>query len=301
MISDERSSRRAFLSQAAASALALGIIPAGLAACASADGKADADTPATPAGEKLARIGVQLYTVRTLMEKNVEETLRQVAGIGYNEVEFAGYFNRQPSALRQTLDSLGLSAPAAHVGLNDLEGDRLARTLDAASTLGHHYLIVAWMPPEARKTLDDWKSISARFNKAGQAVQARGMQFAYHNHDFEFVPIDGKVPLDVMLEATDPALVKMELDLYWIAKGGGDWRAYFARWPGRFKLVHVKDSAGPPEHEQRDVGAGSLPFAQIFAQRASAGIEHFFVEHDQPADPLASITASYNHLKQLTF
>jgi sugar phosphate isomerase/epimerase len=298
--SDNRTSRRTFLGKAAVSALALGV-PAHLLACAPAQEKGDDGDTGQKQGDKLARIGVQLYTVRTLMEKDVEDTLRRVAEIGYQEVEFAGYFNRAPSALRQTLDSLGLSAPAAHVGLNDLEGERLPRTLDAATTVGHRYLIVAWMPPEARKTLDDWKRISERFNKAGEAVKARDIQFAYHNHDFEFVPIDGKIPLDVMLEATDPSLVRMELDLYWIAKGGGDWRAYFARWPGRFKLVHVKDSAGPPQHEQRDVGAGMLPFAEIFAQRASAGIEHFFVEHDEPADPLASIRASYNHLKQLTF
>ncbi|MGQ0643726.1 MAG: sugar phosphate isomerase/epimerase family protein [Gemmatimonadaceae bacterium] len=297
----ERKSRREFISEAATAALALGIIPAQFVGCAAADGKADADTPITPAGDTLDRIGVQLYTVRTLMEKNVEDTLRQVAGIGYQEVEFAGYFNRAPSAIKLTLDSLGLAAPAAHVALNDLEGERLPRTLEAANTLGHRYLIVAWMPPEARKTMDDWKRISERFNKAGEAVKAKGMQFAYHNHDFEFVPIDGQVPMDVMLEATDPSLVRVELDLYWISMAGGDWRTYFARWPGRFKLVHVKDSAGPPKHEQRDVGAGSLPFATIFAQRASAGIEHFFVEHDNPPDPLASITASYNHLKQLTF
>ncbi len=300
MTSEDRTSRRTFLGQAAATALALGI-PAQLVACAPADGKGESDTTAAPPGDKLAKIGVQLYTVRTLMAKNVEETLRQVAEIGYQELEFAGYFDRTPSALRQTIDSLGLTAPAAHVGLNDLEGARLPQTLDAATTLGHHYLVVAWMPPEARKTLDDWKRISERFNKAGEAVKARGMQFAYHNHDFEFMPIDGKVPLDVMLEATDPSLVQMELDLYWIARGGGDWRAYFSRWPGRFKMVHVKDSAGPPQHEMRDVGAGSLPFAQIFAQRAQAGIDHFFVEHDEPPDPLASIRASFNHLKQLTF
>lgn len=300
MTSENRTSRRTFLGRAAATALALGA-PAHLLACAPAEEKVDNGDTAQKASDKLARIGVQLYTVRTLMAKNVEDTLRQVREIGYDEVEFAGYFNRAPSALRQTIDSLGLTAPAAHVGLNDLEGDRLPRTVEAANTMGHRYLIVAYMPPEARKTLDDWKSIATRFNKAGEAVKAAGMQFAYHNHDFEFVPIDGKIPLDVMLEATDPSLVKMELDLYWIAKGGGDWRAYFTRWPGRFELVHVKDSAGPPQHDQRDVGSGTLPFAEIFAQRASAGIQHFFVEHDEPADPLGSIRASYNHLKQLTF
>ncbi|MGH7697000.1 MAG: sugar phosphate isomerase/epimerase family protein [Gemmatimonadaceae bacterium] len=301
MTDENRTSRRSFLGQAAASALALGI-PAQLLACTNADGKIDADS-AEPllVADKLDRIGLQLYTVRDLMKANVEDTLAKVAGIGYKEVEFAGYFDRTPTALRATLDTLGLTSPASHIGYDAIDPAKIGATLDAANAIGNKYIIVAYLLDTQRKTLDDWKRHAERFNRAGEAAKARGLQFAYHNHDFEFVPLDGKVPYDVLLESSDPSLVKMEMDLYWITKAGSDWKAYFDRWPGRFPMVHVKDSAGAPQHEMRDVGAGSMPFATIFAQRKKGGIEHFFVEHDNPKDPIASITASYQHLKNLSF
>ena len=304
MIPNDTTSRRSFLGQAAATALALGIIPPGLAGCAS-DSKAEMDSGASgdpSAGtDKLDRVGLQLYTVRDMMKQNVEETLAKVAGIGYKEVEFAGYFDRTPTALRETLDKLDLTSPASHIGYDAIAPAKLNATLDAAQQIGNKYIIVAYLLDTQRKTIDDYKRHAEVFNKAGQAAAARDMHFAYHNHDFEFVPLDGKIPYDVLLESTDPSLVRMEMDLYWITKAGSDWQAYFNRWPGRFNLVHVKDSAGAPQHEMRDVGGGSIPFKTIFAQRTKGGIEHFFVEHDNPADPIASITASFNHLKQLTF
>ena len=113
--------------------------------------------------------------------------------------------------------------------------------------------------------------------------------------------MENRLPYDVLLEATDPAHVLFELDLYWITKGGQDPLAYFARWPGRFPLVHVKDSAGPPEHRMADVGSGTIEWARIFAHRKQAGIEHFFVERDDPPDPFASIAASHAYLSDLQF
>jgi len=293
--------RRSFLGQVAASALALGI-PSQLLGCTAADSKSTVDSATPSAGtDKLDRIGLQLYTVRDLMKANVEDTLAKVAGIGYKEVEFAGYFDRTPPALRATLDKLGLTSPASHIGYDAIAPAKIAATLDAANAIGNKYIIVAYLLDTQRKTLDDWKRHAEVFNRAGEAANARGLTFAYHNHDFEFVRLDGKVPYDVLLESTDPKLVKMEMDLYWITKAGSDWSAYFNRWPGRFPMVHVKDSAGAPQHEMRDVGSGSMPFGTIFAQRQKGGIEHFFVEHDNPKDPIASITASYQHVKNLSF
>ncbi len=286
MTDKARTSRRSFLSQAGAAALTLGV--------------ADRLLALAPA-DRIDKIGVQLYTVRDLMKQNVEDTLTSVAKIGYKEVEFAGYFDRQPKALRATLDKLGLTSPASHIGFDAIDPAKIGATLDAANAIGNKYIIVAYLLDSQRKTVDDWKRHSELFNRAGEAAKARGLTFAYHNHDFEFVRLDGKVPYDVLLESTDPKLVKMEMDLYWITKAGADWSAYFNRWPGRFPMVHVKDSAGAPQHEMRDVGAGSMPFGSIFAQRKKGGIEHFFVEHDNPKDPLVSIRASYEHLKTLTF
>jgi len=109
------------------------------------------------------------------------------------------------------------------------------------------------------------------------------------------------LPYDVLLAETDPKLVQLEMDLYWMVKGGQDPLAYFARWPGRFPMVHVKDSAGPPDHKMTAVGAGKIDFKKIFAQSDHAGIRHYFVEHDNPDDPFASIRASYEYLQRLEF
>src|SRR5204863_145165 len=172
---------------------------------------------------------------------------------------------------------------------------------DAAPVIGHRYLVLAWIPAEERHTLDDYKRWAERLNRAGTEAKAAGLQFAYHNHDFEFAPLEGKLPYDVLLAETDPKLVQLEVDLYWITKGGQDPLAYFARWPGRFPMVHVKDSAGPPDHRIVEVGAGKIDFKKIFAQSDQAGIKYYFVEHDEPADAFASIRASCEYLKRLEF
>src|SRR6267378_4123091 len=247
---------------------------------------------------KVDRVGLQLYTVRHQMEKDFEGTVARVAATGYQEVEFAGYFGRTPRDVRALLDHHGLSAPSSHVSLAPADW---RAALDAAPVVGHRYLVIAWIPPEQRRTLDDYKRAAERLNRAATEAKAAGLEFAYHNHDFEFQPLDGKLPYDVLLAETDPRLVQLEMDLYWITKGGQDPLAYFARYPGRFPMVHVKDSMGPPENKMADVGAGTIDFKRIFAQRDQAGIRHFFVEHDQPADALASIRASCEYLKRLEF
>jgi sugar phosphate isomerase/epimerase len=250
--------------------------------------------------ERLDRIGVQLYTVRDAMAQDFDGTLAQVAQIGYREVEFAGYFNRDAKAVRAALDKVGLTAPSAHVPFEVL-GDPWRKTLDDAQVVGHRYVVVPSIPEDQRKTLDGYRRVAERFNRAGEEAKKAGAQFGYHNHNMEFVPLEGRLPYDVLLEATDPHLVQMELDLYWIKVAGGDPLAYFARWPGRFSMVHVKDMDGSPQHTMLDVGSGIIDWKGIFARREQAGIRHFFVEHDQPAQPFASIRASYAYLSQLEF
>jgi sugar phosphate isomerase/epimerase len=251
------------------------------------------------ATSRISKIGLQLYTVRDLMKKDVEGTLAAVAGAGYTEVEFAGYFTHTPAEVRAMLDRHGLTAPSVHTG--DISPDAWAKALDAAHVVGHEYIVVPWIPEERRKTLDDWKRVAADFNRIAATAKAAGIQMAYHNHDFEFPLVEGRVPYDVLLAETDPKLVQLEIDLYWITKGGQDPLAYFARWPGRVPLVHVKDSLGAPDNKMVDVGAGKIDWKRIFARSGQAGIKHYFVEHDQPADPIASITASCAYLKQLEF
>jgi sugar phosphate isomerase/epimerase len=248
----------------------------------------------------LDRIGVQLYTVRDAVQRDLEGTLARVAAIGYQEVEFAGYAGRTAAEVRDAVRRAGLSAPSAHVPLAAL-GQGWNRVLDDARTVGHRYLVIPWLDEKDRPNLDAYRRIADRLNRAGEAASRAGLRLAYHNHAFEFTRMENRLPYDVLLEATDPAHVLLELDLYWITKGGQDPLAYFARWPGRFRLVHVKDSAGPPEHRMADVGSGAIEWGRIFARRKQAGIEHFFVEHDDPPDPFASIAASHAYLSDLQF
>src|SRR5213595_4303489 len=197
------------------------------------------------------------------------------------------------------LDHHGLTAPSAH--RQSLAPDQWRASLDAAKTIGHQYVVMPFIPAEQRKTMDGFKRVAQDFNRVAAQARDAGLQFAYHNHDFEFVRTEGRLPYDVLLEETDPKLVQLEIDLYWITKGGQDPLAYFARWPGRIPLVHVKDSAGPPEHKMVDVGQGKIDWKRIFAKKDQAGIKHFIVEHDQPPQPFDDIAVSYRNLSQLQF
>jgi len=266
-------------------------------------GIASRDAAATEilaSSKKIKRVGVQLYTVRDMMKADLPGTLARVAGIGYKEVEFAGYFGRTPAQIRELLKRNKLSSPSSHLPFESLQSG-WQKQLDDAKAVGHEWVTIAWIPEEKRRTLDDWKSHAAAFNRAGEQAKAAGLRFAYHNHDFEIRPVEGTRPLDLLLSSTDPKLVDFELDLYWVVFGGGSPLDFFNRYPKRFKMVHVKDSAGPPDNKMVDVGQGKIDFRSIFAQSEKAGIKHYFVEHDQPADPIATLRNSYNYLHALNF
>jgi sugar phosphate isomerase/epimerase len=253
------------------------------------------------APERLKRIGIQLYTVRGELAKDVEGTLARIAAIGFKEVEFAGYPEGTAQSLRTMLDRVGLAAPSGHVSLQALRTD-WERTLDQAALLGQRYIVVAFLTLPDRRTLGDWKRMAGTFNKAGEIARAGGIQFCYHNHDFEFAPLEGAVPYDLLLQETDPKLVKLELDLYWISKAGRDPLDYFGRFPGRFPLVHVKDMDATPRKFFADVGTGTIDFKRIFKQARKAGIQHYFYEQDTtPGAPLASAKASFDYLSRLTY
>ena len=250
---------------------------------------------------KLSTIGLQLYTVRRELEKDFEGSLAKVAALGFGEVEFAGYFNRTPQQVKAVLAKNSLAAPSVHVLAAGLRNN-LQQTIDAAKTIGHQYVVCAYLLPDERKSLDDYKRLIELFNDAGGQLKKAGLQFCYHNHDFEFAPIDGKVPYDLILSGTDPKTVKMELDLYWIAKAGQSPLKYFSAHPGRFPLVHVKDMDATPKGFFTEVGRGTINFREIFADSTKAGIKHYFVEQDEtPGSPFESIKMSIDYLKQLEF
>ena len=262
---------------------------------------------------KIEKIGLQLYTVRDLMKQDFDGTIAKVAAAGYKEVEFAGYFDRSPKDVRAAVDRHGLTAPSAHIDYKNL-GDKFPEVIEAAKVVGHNYLVNPWIDEEIRKEPDGWKQAAEAFNRAGEACKKAGIQFAYHNHWFEFLPVNGKLPYDFLLTECDPNLVKMELDLCWITVGGQDPLRYFDRYPGRFPLVHVKDvkrvppvtaggaqDFGSSMKDMTEVGSGIIDWKKIFAQSDKAGIKHYFVEHDNPKKPLDSIKKSYDYLARLRF
>jgi sugar phosphate isomerase/epimerase len=253
---------------------------------------------AATARRSLDRIGVQLYSVRYLLEQDFPGTLEAVANAGFEEVEFHSYFGNSPAEVRAMLDGLGLSAPATHVSLVRLRED-LAGVIAEAKTVGHKYIISPWLAEDERGTIDSYRQLATSFNEWGQACREEGLVFGWHNHAFELAETDGEIPLDVLIEETDPGLVTFELDLFWAIVGGHDPLDYFERYPGRFALCHVKDMAA--DGSMVDVGAGTIDFSAIFDKSEQAGLVHYFVEHDEPEDALASITASHDYLATLTY
>jgi sugar phosphate isomerase/epimerase len=222
--------------------------------------------------DALDRIGLQLYTVRSEMERSVERTLAQVAQIGYQEVEFAGYFGKSPQEIRAILDANGLVAPSAHsADLNTIRTS-WSKTLEDAAIMGHRYLVCASLSRRETATADGWNRVATDFNHAGETAKRAGMEFAYHNHAGEFATVGDATGYDILLAETDPAFVRMQLDLYWIVRGGKDPLVYFARHPNRFVSVHVKDMSA--SNRMVDVGAGTLPFAKYFAQAKRIVVLH---------------------------
>ena len=248
--------------------------------------------------EQLSRIGVQLYTVRGRMRGSVEQTLAEVARIGYKEVEFAGYFGRSAKEIRAILDANGLTAPSAHSADMPSIRNRFGEVLDQAATIGHRYVICASIP-RREMTADGFKRVAEELNRAGELGAKVGVKVGFHNHSDDMSALGTTTGLDILLSGTDPKVTSHQLDLYWTVKGGKDPFDYFTRYPGRFYSVHVKDMAAGGA--MVDVGAGQLPFGKYFAQSGKAGLRHYFVEHDDPVDPMASIAVAYKHLAALKF
>ena len=207
-------------------------------------------------GKSIERLGVQLYTVRDLMEKDFEGTLARVAGLGYKEVEFAGYFKQSSKEVKAILARHALASPSTHIDYASL-GDGFPKVVEASAAIGHRYIVNPWLEEDLRKQPDVWKRVAATFNRAGEISKKAGIQFAYHNHHFEFVPVNGVMPYDVLLKECDPDLVKMELDLCWITVARQDPLTYFRAVSGTISAgarQGTQEAAGRPA--ARTVRAG---------------------------------------------
>jgi len=240
--------------------------------------------------------GIQLYTVRASMATDVPGTLQGIAGIGYKEVEFAGYFDHSPQQIRSLLDDLHLKSPSAHVDPHAMRDNPL-ELVEAAKVIGHDYLTVAWLRPEDRHSLDDYKRWAEIFNRAGEVCRSNGVRLAYHNHDFEFLAMDGQVPFDILLNEVDAALMDFEMDMFWVRKGGQDIVETLKRAPERFTMAHIKDM--DEQGNMVAVGNGAIDYAGILENEAASGLRHLFVEHDNPSDPFKSAAISHLSLSAI--
>ena len=259
-------------------------------------------------------IGLQLYTLRNQLPKDLEGTLKKVAEIGYKNVEGYDYKNRlilgkTPVEFRKIVEDMGMKLPSMHVvtELTTSESrvsimDQWKTTVEDMASIDVKYVVYAIIAEAERKTLDDYKKWAERFNQFGEICKQAGSQYIYHNHDFEFKSFDGQMGYDILLKNTDPDLVKFEIDLYWITKAGQDPVAYIEKNPGRFELYHIKDMENSPSKTFTEVGQGTVNFERVFKVREIAGMKLFFVEQDlTKIDRFESIKMSFDYLNNADF
>lgn len=253
-------------------------------------------------------IGLQLYTLRNELSKNPQQVIEKVAQLGFKEVETFGYnegkwFGMTPSVFADLLKQNGLTSPSGHTfpgGMFLKPGweDKWKKAVDDSRALGQEYIVIPWLEEPHRHSIDNYKTIAAGLGKAAMVAKAAGLKMAYHNHDFEFLPLENQKGFDVLLNETDPSMVKMELDLYWAVKAGYNPVDLFAGHPGRFALWHIKDMDNTDKKFFTEVGNGVIDFKSIFAREKQSGMTHFFVEQDMcPGSPYDSIAQSIAHLK----
>jgi sugar phosphate isomerase/epimerase len=242
-----------------------------------------------------SQFGVQLYTLRDRTANDMLGTLKAVAEMGYEVVEFAGYGNVPTSEIRAALDEYGLSAPSAHVGLQLFEQDAAAAFADL-NTLGARYAVIPFVGTERRSSVADVQAFAAQLNALGAQAQAADLQLGYHNHDFEFATLDGTNVYEILINETDPDLVVLELDVFWVARAGVDPLALIERLSGRLPLLHIKEMAADKVSDA-PFGDGVLPWDLVLPAAERAGTQYFIAEQDNPRDSLADTARSFANAK----
>lgn len=299
-------SRRSFLQQTGLAATAALLSQSALASALSAT--------AELAG--VNKIGIQLFTLRELLQKDVRGVIAQLSKIGYNQVEtFYGYpgvyaskgfWGLDAKAFKALLAEYKMTTPSGHYNVTDFliangTEDILKSHVATAAEAGQEYFVIPGLPANVRKegTIDDYKAIAAKFNLAAELCKTHQLKLAYHNHNFEFKDLGGGTTgYQVLLEETDKKLVNFELDLFWAINAGIDPLSLFKENPGRFKMWHVKDMDKADRDVYTEVGTGSINFKPIFKQAKLSGLTHLFIEQDViKIDPYESVTQSFNYLK----
>ncbi len=264
---------------------------------------------------KIERVGIEAYTIRDLLKQDFNGTLEKIAAIGYKEVEFGPTIDN-PKEARATLDRLGLTSHSGAFDYKDMV-EKWPYVSEHCHIMGQTYLVIGSIDGALRRQPDGWKRAADSYNHTGEIAKKDGIQLTYHCHWMEFVPRpDGTLPYDILIQNTDPNFVRMEMDLGWTNVGGADPLTWFARYPGRFPLVHVKDfkKLPDPKHvydgtfdgdevipDMTAVGQGVIDWKRIFKHADEAGVKHYYVEHDKPADPMECARLSYEYLAKLRF
>ncbi|MBC2839405.1 sugar phosphate isomerase/epimerase [Robiginitalea sp. SC105] len=295
--------------------------------------------PETGLSGKIQRIGVQLFSIPKMLDDRPEAALKMLADMGYEELELygpypfsdrrnkerwaslepmlgftaSGFFGYELAAFKSLLNSFGFRVPSMHTDLDTLENN-LPALAAAARDLGATYVTLPSIPEDRRQTLDDYKRMADGFNVIGKAAREEGIRFAYHNHGYGLQESDGQVPFEVLMDATDPEGVFLEMDLFWTVSGRANPSEYLRRYQGRYKMMHIKDmkelkyfagDGGDPSQwvglfpNMTTLGDGALDLKPILDTALETGVEHFFVEQDMVADPQSALSASYAYLRSL--
>lgn len=244
------------------------------------------------------QIALQLYTLREQTAADMLGTLQRVGEMGYRAVELAGYGNSSPREIRRALDKRGMRAAGAHAGVR--EWQQVDQVLDALHTLGCGYAVVPSLPADQRRTIAQVRTLCEQLNDWAEQCRDAGIRFAYHNHNFEFAPLEDTTIWDVLLASTDPTLVGIELDAYWAQYAGQTPVELIGRLAGRLPLLHVKDMANNPERNDVPAGSGVLNWGAILPAAARAGVEWYIVEQDHPQSPLDDVETSLRFLQAQT-
>ncbi len=282
--------RRQFLSHSAIGAMGLTLVPGLISAC-------------TRAENPLRKIGIITNTISKPLKEDWQKTLRQVADIGYSYLEYGGPFGDDKAKFLAFMNEIGLKSLAGGSSIAQMQGDDLKKLIDQCLSLQKQYVVCywPWMNSGDNLTMDDMKYAVDHFHEIGERCNDVGLRFAVHNHNKEFQTVDDTVIYDYFLSYTDPALVTMELDIYWIYKGGGDPLYYFNKYPGRFEILHMKDMNDDKDETMACVGSGIIDFQAILDQAGNAGVKHLVVEHDHPEHPMECAKSSYSHIMDLHF
>ena len=240
--------------------------------------------PPTVAGKSIDQYGIQLWTLRDIISEDPKGILRALSEFGYKQIEsYEGdqgiFWGMQPQEYKGYLESLGMQAIGSHCDISK----NFEAKAQQAGEIGMQYLVCPWVGP--KESMDDFKRIADQFNECGAICKKYGLRFAYHNHDYSFVPLEDQIPHDYLMENTDPETVDFEMDIYWVVTAGVDPVEYLKRYPNRFRLSHVKDRMKSAAAEEKQascvLGTGSIDMPKILDVAEEQGMQYFIVEQER--------------------